>query len=171
MSTPVTQDHEQRETLQVDVIVPGHEPRNTTPLFERTRKLLMALGLGGENRCYVCNRTAKEAGGPLEAHHFPIERSFAEMIDFGPDSVLRRDFPAFDWAKFDAQAPIDPYLFVDDMTVNGLPLCKAHHTGKDQGIHMLPHPVWVAQRYGRDGYRFSDVEIIHHGQTPEKGNQ
>ena len=157
----VNQIHEQRDTLEVDVLIPGHEPRKTTALFERTRKILMARGLGGENRCYVCNCTAAETGHPLEAHHFPIERSFANMIDFSPTSVLRRDFPAFDWAGFDA-AGADPLIFVDDMTVNGLPLCKAHHTGKDEGIHMLPHPVWVAQRYGQEGYDFSSVEIIHH---------
>jgi hypothetical protein len=162
---PVTEIHEQKETLTVDVNIPGHEARTTTALFSRTRKLLMARG--GGNRCYVCNCTAEEVGAPLEAHHFPIERSFANMIDFGPGSILRRDFPQFDWAHFDAQVPMDPYLFVDDMTVNGLPLCKAHHTGKDEGIHMLPHPVWVAQRYGQDGYKFSALEVIHH----DKGGQ
>jgi hypothetical protein len=159
---PVTDIHEEKNTFTVDVNLPGHEVRTTTPLFERTRKQLMARGLGGHNRCYVCNQTAAEVGQPLEAHHFPIERSFANMIDFGLDSVLRRDFPHFDWAHFDAQVPMDPYLFVDDMTCNGLPLCKPHHTGKNEGVHTLPHPVWVAQRYGLEGYKFSDVEIIHH---------
>jgi hypothetical protein len=158
----VNEIHEEKNTFQVDVNLPGHEARTTTPLFERTRNALMSRGLGGVNRCYVCNQTAEEAGQPLEAHHFPIERSFANMIDFGPDSVLRRDFPNFDWDNFDAQSPADPYLFVDDMTVNGLPLCKPHHTGKDEGIHLLPHPVWVAQRYGLEGYKFSSIEIIHH---------
>lgn len=154
------QVHEEKETLSVDVYIPGHEPRTTTALFERTRKLLMERG--GGNRCYICNRNAIQVGTPLEAHHYPIERSFANMVDFSPHSRLRRDFPQFDWAHFDAQVPMDPYLFVDDMTVNGLPLCKQHHTGKNAGVHMLPHPVWVAQRYGQEGYKFSDIEIIHH---------
>lgn len=162
----VTEIHEEKNTFAVDVNIPGHEARVTTPLFERTRKLLLARS----PRCYVCNCTAEESGHPLEAHHYPVERSFAEMIDWGPGSMVRRDFPQFDWAAFDANpSPDRIYTFVDDMCVNGLPLCKPHHTGKDEGIHCLPHPVWVAQRYGRDGYQFSSIEIIHHAeQEPAK---
>lgn len=150
--------HEERETLAVDVNIPGHDPRKATPLFERTRKVLIEREGG---RCWVCGRTAEESGHPLEAHHHPIERSFAEMIDWAPNSLIRHDFPNFDWAHFD---PADPYAFVDDMTVNGRLLCKDHHIGRDEGIHALPYPIWLAQRYGRAGYQFSDIEIIHHDQ-------
>lgn len=52
----------------------------------------------------------------------------------------------------DAFDPADPYTFVDDMTVNGLLLGKAHHTGKDVGIHDMPFPLWIAQKYAREGY-------------------
>jgi hypothetical protein len=97
----------------------------------------------------------------LEAHHFPIERSFAEMIDWTEGSQIRKDFPDFEWGSFDAS---NPYTFVDDMTQNGRLLCKVHHIGKDEGVHALPEPIWLAQRYGKDGYKFSDVEIIHHEQ-------
>ncbi len=154
----VTETHEEKETLSVEVNLPGHDPRTTTPLFTRTRKLLIEKAGG---RCFVCQRTADEAG-PLEAHHHPIERSFAEMIDWSEGSLIRREFPQFDWKSFD---PANPYAFVDDMTVNGLLLCKAHHIGKDEGIHAMPFPIWLAQRYGREGYQFSEVEIIHHDQS------
>ena len=155
---PVTETHEEKTTFTVDVNLPGHDPRVTTALFTRTRKELIAREGG---RCCVCGCTADEVG-PLEAHHHPIERSFAEMIDWGPDSTIRKEFPGFDWASFD---PADPYKFVDDMTVNGLLVCKKHHIGKDEGIHSLPYPVWLAQKYGREGYQFSAVEIIHHEQS------
>ena len=154
----VTETHEEKESLAVDVNLPGHEPRVTTALFTRTRKQLIAREGG---RCYVCDCTEKEVG-PLEAHHHPIERSFAEMIDWGPSAQIRKDYPDFDWASFD---PADPYAFVDNMLVNGLLICKAHHIGRDEGIHALPFPVWLAQKYGREGYQFSAVEIIHHEQT------
>ena len=154
----VTETHEEKETLAVDVFLPGHDPRTTTPLFAHTRKQLIEREGG---RCYVCGRTTDEAG-PLEAHHHPVERSFAEMIDWSEGSLIRRDFPDFDWASFD---PANPYAFVDDMTVNGLLLCKAHHIGKDEGIHAMPFPIWLAQRYGKDGYKFTDSEIIHHDQS------
>ncbi|WP_454824718.1 hypothetical protein [Paraburkholderia xenovorans] len=44
-------------------------------------------------RCSYLQRTAEETGHPLKAHHHPIERSFAEMIDW-------------DRFKFDAQAGV-----------------------------------------------------------------
>ena len=155
--TDVTQVHEEKETLVIDVNLPGHDPRVETPLFRKTRD--SAIKYAG-SRCWVCNRTAEESGAPLEAHHYPIERSFAEMVDWSEGSRVRKDFPAFDWASFD---PSNPYTFVDDMNINGLILCKFHHTHADSGIHYLPHPIWIAQRYGKDGYDFSATEIIHFG--------
>lgn len=159
--TDVTKIHEEKNTFQVDVNIPGHDPRVTTPLFEKSRKHLL-LREGG--RCWVCNCTSEETGHPLEAHHYPIERSFADMIDWGPDSQIRKDFPSFGWGSFDEA---HPYSFVDDMNVNGRLLCKAHHTGKDEGVHDLPEPVWLAQRYGKEGYVFSLIEVIHHDCSKE----
>lgn len=144
--------HDERTTLSVDIEVPDHAIRTASKLFEETRKLLIERDTG----CYVCGSTTE-----LEAHHHPIEWSLALMIDYSPGSAIRRVFPHFDWAAFDA-AGGDPYIFVDDMRVNGLLLCKKHHTGKDEGIHMLPFPLWVAQVYGKEGTEFSKIEIIHH---------
>ncbi len=179
----VTDTHEEKETLAVDVLLPGHEARVTTPLFLRSKKALIEREGG---RCFICNATAEESGHPLEAHHHPIERSLANLInwelvanqakagEFGQRAVT------FDWDGFfrDAKTvtapgvpgkqaaqyrvPADPYLFVDDMTVNGLLLCKQHHTGKDAGIHDMPFPLWIAQRYAIDGYQFTPDEVIHH---------
>jgi hypothetical protein len=162
--TDVTKIHEERESLAVDVNVPGHGPRVSTPLFIKTRKHLIEREGG---RCWVCGRTAEEAGHPLEAHHYPIERSFAEMIDWSPGAQIRKDFPTFGWGSFEES---NPYTFVDDMNVNGRLLCKDHHIGKDEGVHALPEPVWLAQRYGKEGYQFSSVEIIHHEAAgPDQG--
>ena len=154
----VTKTHVERNTFQVDVNIPGHMPRVTTALFRKSRLHLIERDSG---RCWVCGCTAETTGHPIEAHHYPIERSFAEMIDWAPGSQIRRDFPSFGWGSFDES---DPYAFVDDMNVNGRLLCKAHHTGKDEGVHALPEPIWLAQRYGKEGYVFSDIEIIHHEQ-------
>ena len=164
----VTQDHAEKETLVVDINLPGHEARGSaSALFVRTKKQLAERD---GPHCWVCGRTADEAG-PLEAHHFPIERSTAMGIDW---ALVRRDCEAgefgltagqraaaksFDWTGFD---PADPYSFVDNMLVNGLLLDKEHHTAKDSGIHDMPHPLWVFQRYARSGYRFSATEVIHH---------
>ncbi len=163
------QDHEEKETLTVDVIVPGHADRVATPLFHRTRLQL----LDRDKRCWISGALNTHTD-PLEAHHHPIERSFAEMIDWhrvrrdaeacelGLTGAQRRAAHDFDWDGFMNAVPFDPYTFVDNMLVNGVLLGKSFHIGKDEGIHTLPFPIFVAQRYGRDGYKFSEVEIIHH---------
>ena len=158
----VLDTHEEKETLTVDVMLPGHEPRVTTPLFVKTKALLVKREGG---RCAVCQRTAEEAGAPLESHHHPIERSLANLIDwsrFKADCLAGKWGPfarGFDWAGFD---PADPYTFVDDQTVNGLLLCAAHHRGKDEGIHAMPYPLFLGQIYGKDGYQFTPAEVLHH---------
>lgn len=157
-----TQIHEEKETLVVEVNIPGHEARTTTTLFLHSKKTLITRERG---RCFICGGTAETTGHPLEAHHHPVERSLANMIDWDlfrsecQAGMWGAHAQAFDWSKFN---PADPYTFVDDMTVNGLLLCKAHHTGKDEGIHDMPYPLWIAQKYGQEGYQFSDVEVIHH---------
>lgn len=141
----VTEIHDLKETLSVEVLTPGHEPRVTTALFEHSKKQLVEK-VGGV--CFICGRTAEQSGHPLEAHHHPVEKSLTNMIDFG---LVEKDFPHIDGPEK-----------VDDMNVNGMLLCKDHHTGKDQGIHCLPYPLWIAQKYGIEGYKFSQVEVIHH---------
>ena len=75
----VTQVHEEKETITVDVNLPGHDERVTTPLFSRTRdQLIKREG----NRSWVTGRTEAEIGSPLEAHHFFIERCLATAVDW-----------------------------------------------------------------------------------------
>ena len=158
----MTAAHEEKETLSVEVEIPEHADRGApTPLFIRTKKILVER-VGG--RCYVCNGAEADVG-PLQAHHYPIERSLATAWDWprfiadcraGKWGVYCQ---AFHWAGFNPAT--DPYAFVDDMSVNGLLLCEKHHIGKDEGIHMLPHPLWIFQKYAPEGYRMSDVEVVH----------
>ena len=77
--TAVTETHEQKETFQLDIFLPGHEKRATTSLFTNSRKQLIAREKG---HCYICGETEITSGNPLEAHHHPIERSLANMIDW-----------------------------------------------------------------------------------------
>lgn len=161
---PSSSTHEEKETLQVDVLLPGHDPRVTTSLFRKTKELLIkvasALGFIVQRpaaRCWVCDKTAEEVGQPLEAHHFGIERAFIDgPIDW---KRVQADFPNYDWENFD---PRKPEMFVDNMEAQGILLCKAHHTGKGAGIHTLPFPLWVMQRYLPEGTKFSPDEVIHH---------
>lgn len=148
----MTELHQEHMTYKVVINIPAHEDRVATPLFIHTRHELLET----DTTCYICNRTAEEAGHPLEVHHHPIERSLANMVDW---ELVKRDFPNFDWDQFD---PTDPYFFVDDMRYNGVVLCKEHHIGKNQGIHMMPYPFWIIQRYAKAGYQFTDEFVIQH---------
>jgi hypothetical protein len=153
--TDVTKAHELKETLSIDVMTPGHDPRIATSLFVKSRKHLIER----DKCCFICGENEQESGAPLEAHHFPIERSFAEGVDW---SLVKKDFPNFAWGSFDES---NPYFFVDDMNVNGMLLCRNHHIAKDMGIHDMPLPLWVAQKYMKEGYQFSSIEVIHHEQN------
>lgn len=166
----MTDAHDEKETLKVDVCIPQHDDRVTTPLFSHSRDALIARE---GDRCWVCQRTPAESGHPNEGHHHPIERSMAELIDwtlFSADAkkgIWGANAQAFDWDAFfemGAQhdgdqlglpatvlVPKDIYAYVDDMRVNGMLLCKDHHTVGDSGIHTMPFPLFIAQKYGRDG--------------------
>lgn len=164
---PSASMHEMKDTNKVDVFIPAHAPRVTTELFRRTKQKLVALSsflqlkfYREKARCWICGRTAEEAGQPLEAHHLVIERSFIDSPLRW--DILRKDFPHFDWASFDETKPEG---FVDDMIAQGLLLCKLHHTGEGTGIHSLPFPLWVLQRYLPDGVKFTPNEIIHHDEV------
>jgi hypothetical protein len=155
----MTSAHEEKETLSVDVLIPEHADRKTTSLFRRSRLDLIER----DKVCWICGDAGKDK--PLEAHHFPIERCLAEAVDWELFATLAKAGAfgpgpqSFDWEAFD---PADPYSFVDDMLHNGLLLCKAHHTGKDEGIHQMPHALWLIQKVLREGCQFSPTEVIHH---------
>jgi hypothetical protein len=146
--------HNFRQTILIDVYLPAHEERTTTYLFEKTRKQLIERENG---KCHICGRTEEQSGHPLEAHHHPIERSLTNSVDW---NLVRKDFPDFDWNEFDEKG--DPYLFVDNMLVNGMLLCKDHHTGLNEGIHFTTYPFFIIQRYMKSGYKYSDTETITH---------
>lgn len=130
-----TAAHVEKETLVVDINIPEHAARVTTELFRKTRLALIAHH---GDRCWICGLTAAETGHPTEAHHYPVERSLAEMFDWSRFMADARAgvwgpvVQAFDWDHFD---PAHWESFVDDMTVNGMLLCKPHHIGLDEGIH------------------------------------
>lgn len=160
----MTDAHDEKKTLSIDVRIEEHADRTETALYRKSRKALFSrapifLFQAEPGRCFICGKTEEELGAPLQSHHFGIERCFAEApIDW--DRVAH-DFPSFDWTRFD---PSDPYSFVDDMTAQGLLLCEEHHIGKDSGIHFLTFSLWLMQRYLKSGYRFSDDEIIEHAE-------
>lgn len=155
--------HEEKQTLAVDVLLPGHDPRTETSLFRHTKaQLLEREG----HRCWICGRTPEQTGSPAQVHHRPIERSLATGIDFKlvqrdcETGMYGPDAQAFDWKAFFSHG--DVYAFVDNALCNGRVLCRDHHIAKGTGIHTLPEPLHLAQRYMKAGYQFTPDEVICH---------
>lgn len=131
-------EHEQRETLEVDIFYPDHEPRTESPLFRRTKHDLIVVR---NTPCWVCGTFDNR-----EVHHFHAEWADADGIDW---DRMRTLHPQFDWSTFKEATD-----FID-AEYNMMVLCKRHHTGKDHGIHMLPYPVWIMQRNKRADFVFA----------------
>ena len=159
--------HEEKKTLVIDVNLPGHDARTTTSLFLRTSKELSEREGG---RCFVCSRTEEECGSPLEHHHWLIERCLTDGVDWGffREYVFRLERLlkyAADYVR-EHETLENVMDFVDDQTVNGMLLCREHHTadGKDIpcGIHTLEYVLWQFQCYGKEGFQFTKTETIDH---------
>jgi len=144
-----TERHEVKESYEVDVWYPGHEPRKTSSTFRHTVKhLIKEL----DTPCWLCGSKVDR-----ECHHFYIEWAYSNAIDW---DKVKADHPTFDWASFkDAEDFVDsPY----NMKV----LCQTHHRGKNHGIHNVPYPIWQVQKYIKDDFKmFSAV----HGGDPDAG--
>jgi len=153
--------HQEKKTLSMLVNIPEHKDRTVTSLFRNTRKTLKHLTPrfvfhANPGKCFICGQTEQQLSSPLQAHHFGIERCFAEGdINW---NIVKEDFPDFNWAIFN---PLQPYQFVDNMATQGMMLCETHHIGKDTGIHNLTFSLWIMQRYLKSGYQYNDREILN----------
>jgi hypothetical protein len=138
-------EHLQKQTLTVQVFVPDHPDRTTTPIFAATSRKLIEHN--PDACCYICG--TKEG---LELHHQHVEWCDSTAVDWDAVKAL---VPDFDWATFD---PTHPETFIDSEHNARLVLCKKHHVGADHGIHMLPEPLWRLQKIKRADFVFSPDE-------------
>lgn len=141
LAAAVAGEHEQREVITIDVFYPDHPPRKESALFAKTKhRLIHDL----DTPCWVCGSKEKR-----EVHHFHAEWADSEGIDF---DKMRQFHPGFDWSTFR-----EPSDFIDS-EYNMLVLCEKHHRGKNHGIHMLPHPIWIMQRNQKASFVFTSDE-------------
>jgi hypothetical protein len=151
-------EHEQKLTVSIDVFVPDHPDRTTTPIFSATRKKL--IGDNPDAKCWVDNGHC-DYEHPLELHHALVEWCDSDGVDW---EKIKLASPDFDWANFD---PAHPETFIDSEYNAFLVLCKKHHTGKDHGIHYLPHPTWQMQKHQRADFVFApDEEAMQTAHQP-----
>jgi hypothetical protein len=139
-------EHEQKITIQVDVFVPDHPDRTTTPIFAHSRKQLISDN--PDACCEACG--SKE---DLELHHALVEWCDSDGVDW---DKVKLSAPEFDWGTFD---PAHPETFIDSTRNAKQVLCKKHHTGQDHGIHYLPYPMWQMQKHKKESFVFAPDEI------------
>jgi hypothetical protein len=124
-----------KEDIEIDVFYPDHPPRTDSALYRRTRHhLIDVLDIA----CWVCGSKDNR-----ETHHQHVEWAYADGVDWDHMRVLH---PDFNWGTFKTAED-----FVDS-EYNMLILCDIHHRHKNHGIHYLPFPIFVMQRYKRDDF-------------------
>jgi len=130
--------HEKIDTIKEVVEIPDHDERHASSEFIRNRKkLIHEMG----ERCFICGSDEK-----LEAHHL-LEWCFANDFDFNKVKDILLKFDMYGLSEKMKDVEISS---VDDIR-NLLILCKHHHIEKNNGVHALTFPVWLAQAATKDG--------------------
>ena len=144
---------------------PIHEKRKDTSLYRRTRHELI---YNRKLTCFICGKKnikkkndekSKEEDESLETHHFYCEKYAQTMIDWEKFGLFAKNCyniqtgenigANFDWQEVDK----NPDIFVDS-PYNMIVLCKQHHTSGNKGLHHVPFPDWILQKYPKNNFEF-----------------
>lgn len=148
--------HAQMMTIHVLSHVPDHAPRTDDPhyhLFEQAKARLKRQGLW---KCIINDELCE--GGP-ELHHTFIE--FSQINEVDPTKVQQslglhfendEDFQA--WAESPGNLEV---------------LCEGHHRAH-YGIHVIPGPLWEANRFHKAGMGAA-AEFVAAKDLPGPGSQ
>jgi hypothetical protein len=130
---------------------PKHE-RKSSAIYRKTHKQMKHMP------CFICGKTNEKDNIHVETHHFYIEKAAENAIDwkvFGDfadkcyNIQTGESLAKFDWDE----VAKNPDLFVDSQQ-NMIVLCKQHHTSGSFGIHHVPFPDWILQKFPKDGFQF-----------------
>jgi len=140
--------HERNITNHYTITYPDHEPRKASALYRHTHESMKHMP------CFICNQKVDHA----ETHHFYIEKAAQNAIDwikFGEfakhayNIQTGESLDQFDWTEVQTNSD----LFVDSR-YNMIVLCKEHHTSGRKGIHHVPFPDWILDKWAKPGYQF-----------------
>ena len=143
---PVVRNMTSRYTVQY----PHHEERTNSRIYTKTHAQMKHL------ECFICGKTNERDDIHVETHHFFIAKALQNAIDwkrFGEFAATRHNLHTgdrlddFNWTDVAA----NPDLFVDSPQ-NMIVLCKEHHTSGNRGIHHVPFPEWIAQKFAIRGF-------------------
>jgi hypothetical protein len=148
--------HIKHLTNHYTVQYPNHNPRKNSAIYTKTHHELCDIR---DMPCFICGKTKRETGESLETHHFYIEKVAQNAIDwhkFGEFAKICYNIQTgenigdkFDWKQVEKH----PDLFVDSPQ-NMIVLCKEHHISGNRGIHHVPFPDWILQKFPRDNFQF-----------------
>lgn len=149
-----------KRTNQYTVQYPDHEPRKESTTYKHTHKELLYKK---DLPCFLCGKRHLEKvdneNVHLETHHFFCTKAAQNAIDwiqFGKDAKYFYNMQtgenigaAFNWEEVNE----NPNIFVDSPQ-NMIVLCKKHHISAKYGIHSIPFPNWILQKYPKDNFQF-----------------
>jgi hypothetical protein len=149
---------ERKLSNHYSVRYPIHEKRKNSAIYNSTHHELIHVR---NLPCFICGKH-NSSSSPLETHHFYCEKSAQNAIDwrvFGEfanhcyniqtgDCIGTR----FVWTEVEKT----PDIFVDSV-YNMIVLCKEHHISGGRGIHHVPFPDWILQKYPKDGFEFLTI--------------
>jgi hypothetical protein len=141
-SKNVNEIHQMSDTVRYTVNIPGHNARTESSVFAATKKHLID---DLDTPCWVCGSKENR-----EVHHFILEYSLANAVDWNKLKALCPDFP--DWDKIDPNNP-DTFKYFTDHAYNMRILCTLHHR-QSQGIHRIPYPIWNFIKIKKDDFEF-----------------
>jgi len=133
---------------------PNHERRKNSSIYNKTHHNLVKIKC---IPCFICNKSEKE--GQLETHHFYCEKAAQNAIDwlkFGEFAKNCYNIQTgvnigehFNWKEVQK----NPDIFVDS-EYNMIVLCQEHHRSGNKGIHHVPFPDWILQKYPINNFDF-----------------
>jgi len=145
--------HIQHLTLRIVEHIPQHEVRAHDPhyhWFNATKARLQKLGA---LKCWVGNA---DCFGQIELHHDKAEFCLLNSID---KTKFIEAFPTL-FPEFHPDTLTDEqFLKVVEEEGNLTPLCHIHHTGI-LGVHVLPYPLWLPQKFVKAGMRPAEIAKV-----------
>ena len=135
---------------------PDHVKRTESAIYRKTHRDLCIVR---NFPCFICGKTHAKDGISLETHHFYCEKAAQNAIDWTEFGKFAQNCyniqtgenigQAFDWTEVAKH----PDIFVDS-PYNMIVLCKEHHISGNKGIHHVPFPNWILQKYPANGFQF-----------------
>ena len=148
--------HKLKLTNHYIVNYPNHVKRKDSSIYRKTHNKLCHEQ---DMPCFICGKTQKKNNISLETHHFYCEKAAQNAIDwieFGKfaDNCYNIQTginigSTFIWKEVEK----NPDIFVDSVH-NMIVLCKEHHISGSNGIHHIPFPDWILQKYPKSGFQF-----------------